>query len=526
VTTERRRRGTGTVEKVGDRYRFKCPDGAGGRYVSPADFTSPEEARLALAVYRKKIFGRELVPMNGLTLAQYAETYWIPRVRLRRPRSARVYENRYQKQVAPFPIASMPLRSVARRDIRRHLESLKQLRRPDHVLVVISLIFQGALEDELVTVNPARSIKLEAALVRKKPRLKPTQDEQQRLLTCTEIPLDARLILQFMLGLGDRPGEVWHAMLDDVHLDAERPYIDLRFGTKNGPTKGDDPDDVPTRVPLFGMALEALRAWFEYLPTFAPKNPLRLLFPLADGKRRHGSHPFGQRRDGRKPNGKPKWVSAWHEYRRVAGVTRPLRLHDMRHAAATDLLTGARGRKWTPYEVQALLRHASLVTTQGYIHRDEEALFTAAEESDRSTVSPRPDPTPLAIVPVPKAIVATSSAPSAGSRTSSQLPPVALIADSEAVFWTDGGLIRSAREALGRMLAGETLDDDEREALAVRIGDARRAALLDADPVIRAASRVQAGGPHADFALVELLELTIPDAEAGEGARAAGEPKR
>lgn len=94
------------------------------------------------------------------------------------------------------------------------------------------------------------------------------------------------------IGTGLRKQELWCLHLDDVHVDGEQPFIHVRFGSwdpireRYRPPKGRRGERRPRRVPLFGLALDAMRAWLERLPSYAKANPHALVFPTERGKRR------------------------------------------------------------------------------------------------------------------------------------------------------------------------------------------------------------------------------------------------
>ncbi len=69
----------------------------------------------------------------------------------------------------------------------------------------------------------------------------------------------------------------------------------------------------------------------------------------------------------------------WDKVRGRAGITRPARLHDLRHACASYALAGGADLK----TVQRMLRHARISTTQVYVHALEDVPRTGADVMDR-----------------------------------------------------------------------------------------------------------------------------------------------
>ncbi len=156
---------------------------------------------------------------------------------------------------------------------------------------------------------------------------------------------------------------------DPVDPTKELSYIDVRYGKKDhGPTKS----GKPRRIPLFGMGLSAMEAWLAILPTYAPENPLGLVFPTPKTSRSRG----GYRR------GKSKVPKSWikRQKARILGKDRKFWWHALRHTFATALLCGWWKRRWSLHEVAELLGHSSTEVTEMYAHMLDSALSEAAAE--------------------------------------------------------------------------------------------------------------------------------------------------
>ena len=69
----------------------------------------------------------------------------------------------------------------------------------------------------------------------------------------------------------------------------------------------------------------------------------------------------------------------WAKVRERAGIGRPARLHDLRHACASYALAGGADLK----TVQRMLRHARISTTQVYVHALEDVPRAGADVMDR-----------------------------------------------------------------------------------------------------------------------------------------------
>jgi hypothetical protein len=184
-----------------------------------------------------------------------------------------------------------------------------------------------------------------------------------------------RWIILFGMGTGLRQGEQWNLHIADVHLDAaEGPWINVKYGSKGRPPK----NRRPRKVPLFGMALEAGRAWLEHLPSYAPSNPEGLMFPTPFKAKRKKSG--GREFDGGARRQVGKTPSAWTKVKTTLGE-RKVWWHLLRHTAATSLLCGWWGRRWSLEEVSKFLGHSSVKVTERYAHLLESELATIAAES-------------------------------------------------------------------------------------------------------------------------------------------------
>lgn len=495
---KRRRHGAGTVEKHGDLWRFRCPDGAGGRYTSPAEFVDDDAAADGLKRFRKLVATKQLVAIRGITLRDFWTTRFLPMTeKLRRAGTVGMYKRRWSR-IGKAPFADKPIAAITKRDIRTWVNALP-LTRPDAVLSALKAMLQIAVEDEIISANPASNIAVELA-ERDDDDLRPTPEEQEQLLACVAIPKPDRLIMMFALGAGLRPGEWRNLELADVHLDAKVPYVFVQFGSdERGKTK----TGKKRRVPLLGMAPRALQAWLALLPTYAPRNPSGLVFPSASGERRDASSPFG--RVGKKRE------SRWHKYLEQAGITRRLTPHSLRHGAATSLLTGERGTRLEAWQVQILLGHGRLSTTLKYLHAGEKDLFAALGNQSQNGPKPKPAEPKTGANPATYTDK-TGMAEEIGFEppSSSRLALVAHSQPENAPPGTVVGLIAVASAALRRLADGWRPTEAEAVALAEELRALREAA----DPVLVAAARAAEGGTFYLSALVELLDLAVPDAAA------------
>ncbi len=319
---------------------------------------------------------------------------WGPRwLRLYRSadRDFKSVRSRFDLHIVTASFADLPIGSVEPSDIVEWLRELetkltghkygKREVRPlayrtrKHCKVLLNCLYQDAITEGLCSSNPVRDVKLRkteeddpAGPVPDEWPLRP--DEQTGMLQALGDNPEV-WVIQFALGTGLRQGEMWNLELRDVHVHVPQPYVYVRFGSPGRPPKG----GKTRKVPLFGLGLEAAKKWLAVLPSYAPHNPQKLMFPTPktepSGKNGSRGHKGGAKR------GKSKTPRAWTDAREAVG--RHVWWHLLRHTPATSLLCGWWGRKWTLQEVAKLLGHSSVRTTEMYAHFiDSELVHLAA----------------------------------------------------------------------------------------------------------------------------------------------------
>ena len=148
-------------------------------------------------------------------------------------------------------------------------------------------------------------------------------------------------IVRFLLLTGARKQEALRAEWNEFDL-VSRVWV-IPF-SKSGRAR---------KVPLSDAVLSLL----EHLPS---RTHSPLLFP--------------------NPNTGKAYISIWYAWdtaRRKAGLSE-VRIHDLRHSFASFLVNSGRSL----YEVQKLLGHAHIKTTQRYAHLSDETLITAANAAE------------------------------------------------------------------------------------------------------------------------------------------------
>jgi len=153
-----------------------------------------------------------------------------------------------------------------------------------------------------------------------------------------------RALLELLYATGCRASEISNLRLCDLHLDES--YCICRG-------KG----DKERLVPLNGQAVETVRAYLEHeRPALDSRNSSHAAWVLLSHRGRR------LRRE-----------RIWELLKRYAvrvGVPRAVSPHTMRHSFATHLLAGGADLR----QVQEMLGHASIATTQIYTHVDPSRL--------------------------------------------------------------------------------------------------------------------------------------------------------
>ena len=297
--------------------------------------------------------------------------------------------NRWEVHVSKAPFAHLPVDQVRARDVAAWLREMMQKDASDtrgkrklsygtvnRAKALASAIFIVAVEREYIESNPCvakvrRRIDERAT---KDPWVYLTVDEQRALAACAAVPETDRLLIRFALATGMRQGEVSNLELPDLHVDGPDPYVFVRYASKRNGQRLPPKSGKTRRVPLLPDGVDAARRWLKLLPEYCPNNPDNLVFPTPNGKHRGVGKPLGRRR----VNG--AMVCAWKAALREAGA-RNCRWHDLRHTAASNLLTGVLGRRWSLEELRVFLGHSSIKVTERYAHLTDEALSKAARET-------------------------------------------------------------------------------------------------------------------------------------------------
>jgi integrase len=368
-----RKHKTGSVEEYAPgKHRVRTRiDGKLATVNSGMTKASAERYADAISAYRAE--------QSQLTFAALIEMARLERQR-RKGKSLKTSTIRQEQSTLSLLAKSLGHIRVAEmqtRDIREYLKTVDSVSTQRNRLNLIRYALQMAVDDDVISVNIADSVKLK----RESGRLKKSEllaeliwpfqqqalidklTEPGRFTLSTDKPsldlLRRQLLLAaclFALGTGCRLSEQWGVKRVDVSEDR----ILISRSVANEAPKSGDWREVPI-LPPTAAALRILERVREAHPAIAKSE---WLFP-------------GERGDQRKWSAAPR---GWSELLKAAKVGHR-NWHWLRHTCATSLLCGWWGEPWTLEQVKAILGHSSVTTTEIYAQLLDDAAFKAAEKS-------------------------------------------------------------------------------------------------------------------------------------------------
>lgn len=337
---KRRAAGTGTIVPRGARFMARLPD---RKRTSLGVYATYEEAEQILDASIGELADGKIATAN--TLAAYGRTV-LNRRELDGYRGVKNERHVWRAYVSESEIGDWPPSALQRshvlawvRELRGRKLATQTVR---NALNLLRAVLSSALDDQLVDVNVAADVR-----VRDHGRV----EEAMRCLSLDELAGlfwsaddEGKILIAVAAGAGLRQGEHRSLQWPDVVVDGDAPHLTIRYGAPKLPTKS----GKPRRVPLFGLALEAMRFHRDRTPE---KKRVGLVWPNAAGHARS----------------KSRMVSryAWVRWCAAAGLE-GVRWHDLRHTAATLLLSGAWGVAWSLEAVREILGHSTVRVTERY----------------------------------------------------------------------------------------------------------------------------------------------------------------
>ncbi len=347
--------GTGSID-VTPTGRFRARfafEGVKRESIDGSPFASYAEAEDALDALLRRLAAS---PVDGMTLLRLGEKALARRDR-EGYRDIENDRNMWGCYVEKWDLATMPAKTITRGDVRDLLAGLraKKTKKPlatqtkRNVLNLLRGVFAYGCDAEIVNANPCTDLRVKSTGGTLETSTFLTLAEANALIAASTDPAVA-----IAIGTGLRSGELRSLRWDDVHLTAAEPHVVVRFGAPGEPTK----NGKIRHVPLFGVALDA----FVDLHAKADGD---VVLPSLTGWHRQ--------------KGRVVELEDWRTWKAAAGITRPLRWHDLRHTCATLLLSGAWDRAWSYEEVKEMLGHSSVKVTERYAH----AVGTLASKAAR-----------------------------------------------------------------------------------------------------------------------------------------------
>ena len=371
--------GRGSIDQLPSgrwRVRVRLPDGSRAQDICDTE-EEAERVRATMVVERNEAARCEAAAALAapapeepevLTLAAWGEKWLKERRTTREVRWPGDDERRWKKHVKGTPLAAMSLAEIRRRHVNAWVTTLASTRTSAGGLLAMQTMrntfnlvhraFAVAMGREFITLNPAAGVELtkrhdEAANDAWKFL---TAEEIRAVETCAEIPEAARLLYIVAIYTGLRAGELWALRWSDVKTAGDRVEVTVRRSHKNAPKNGKV--QVIPLLPKACRALSRLEAIAREEKKFGDD---KLVFPAPRGGQRHRNDDAGW--SSRKVRGKARVG-----HREVAGITRRVRFHDLRHTCASHLLMGTWGTRFSLDEVREFLRHGSVTMTERYAH--------------------------------------------------------------------------------------------------------------------------------------------------------------
>jgi len=335
-------------------YVFRCTDNGRRRHIriGCARAIKLAEARIkALELRRLLWLGEPLTPVReplktAQTYAAYVAERYLPYIQMAH-RGVAVELSYIKRHLLPA-FGDLPLNQIRRTHVVGWMESMRARGlKPGTVNRALNL-FKASMTKavewkiEGMTDSPARTVKPLADYARVESFLTP--EEGQRLMASVKRSNNPMLypLIGFLLLTGARKSEALNLKWE--HIDAGKRLWTVPL-SKSG---------KPRHIPLSDGAAKFLELARNIIGSRQIKSPYA--FPSMDTGERLVDVGY-----------------AWDKARTAAGL-RNVRLHDLRHSYASALVNEGR----SIYEVQKLLGHANVATTQRYAHLSQAMLAEGA----------------------------------------------------------------------------------------------------------------------------------------------------
>jgi len=309
---------------------------------------------------RAVLLAREAAP-GSLTLAAWCEQY-VAGLEAVTEGTKAGYRTYIRTRVEPSPLGHTPLAAVTRRDVVAFLDAQDDVKSGTrrNLQAFLSAALQVAMTSDLIPANPAKGIRIR--------QVEPAHD--MAFLSAGELAilvgaLPARWVplVVTLAGTGLRWGEATALLVGDVDLDGRVPLLRVNKAWKKGPTP----------QPVIGPPKTAAGVRTISLPP----EVVDVIRPLAEGRPQDAylfttatglsvsHHRFSTK----------VWRPTLERLRESGRLTKPVRIHDLRHTHASTLVAAG-----VPLNVvQRRLGHSSITqTVDRYSHLAPDYLEVSA----------------------------------------------------------------------------------------------------------------------------------------------------
>lgn len=288
---------------------------------------------------------------------QFIEDQYIPYVKSYK-RSWQCDVSLIKNHIVPN-FGSKYMNDITKKDLHAFITQHLKTHAPgsvNRVLILIRYMFNLAIKWEVpcITKNPTKDVSLLEENNKMERYL--TVEETERLFDAVQKSQNPMLkyIVSMLILTGARKSEVLHAKWSEFNFEQRLWRIGM---SKSGRAR-------------FVPMSDGLVTLLEMVPRHPGKD---YVFVNPDTGKRVGN-----------------FFYAWNTARTRAGLS-DLRVHDLRHSFASFLVNSGRSL----YEVQRILGHTQIKTTQRYAHLSQESLLSATNEVGKIVPSLKGAPTSI-----------------------------------------------------------------------------------------------------------------------------------
>ena len=313
--------------------------------------------------------GAFVSPSGAKTLFRDYWKIWLAESQLR-PSSRDTYEAHGRSHILPA-FGHRPIGSLRRNEVQAWANRLPvKPRTAKTVLAVLQSCLKSAVIDELVPKSNAVGVRAPAAARRR--LIVPTPDEVDALAGAMFGPYKVAVHLAAEAGL--REGEILGLRVEDLDMLRRQVTVARQAQTLRAGVSLDLPPKSDAGYRTVPLAPETVEVVAAHLAAYPARKGLVVTSSAGAAVRRNN------------------FVARWDNAKERAGVTRPLRFHDLRHRYASVLIESG----LDPLTVKTLMGHASITETYDtYGHlfpsqseRAAEAITASINGRSRTTYGP------------------------------------------------------------------------------------------------------------------------------------------